>query len=481
MLSRYGLYLFIPVFLFIAYSYISSQPLLYKISAKIALKGVSQESAINDLQSKALIGKTLGQLPFQASYFYSDAPKKEIYPDSSPVKMIFRQYGNTSQATLVSMQTVDDRQFTLSRGDTSEFHKFNEPVTESYGSFIVIRNIGADSVHQAVNVKITPPAQLVSQFFHDLRVAPDHEKDVLKLTLVAGNPQKGINFLNTLFRLYGNTVRQPEAAEAADNTNTAHTETVVKPDKNLTDLTDKAAQLGRDIDRLKAEEKSQGTSVRVRRAPLDKNQARIYASVDSYIKRPIDEFVQIPYVDEIEDPDLNDQVNEFNETELSRQHLTSTQQTDSVNRKLMTLRSNIVETINGYLKNEGSDSNTALSREHIEAIIQSKQQSLAQVNKDIETAGFHTSAVVKTEKVKPVAASSPVSGLIVLDKPEDSAEAIPVNSLLIYGIAFIAGIFFPFAGWVIRSVRRNSSSRKLLDKEKLSEKLNDIFAVKQID
>src|ERR1700685_1743329 len=102
LLSRYGPYLFIPVFLFIAYNYISSQPLLYKISAKIALKGVSRESAINDLRSKALIGKTLDQLPFQASYFYADIPKKEIYPDSSPLKMIFRQYGSSNEATLVS-------------------------------------------------------------------------------------------------------------------------------------------------------------------------------------------------------------------------------------------------------------------------------------------------------------------------------------------------------------------------------------------
>jgi hypothetical protein len=189
----------------------------------------------------------------------------------------------------------------------------------------------------------------------------------------------------------------------------------------------------------------------------------------------------VPYVDEIEDPDLNDEVSEFNETELSRQRLTGSQQTDSINRKLMTLRSNIVERINGYLKTEGSASNAALSRAHVEALIQSKQQRLVQLNKDIETAGFHTGKIIKTEKVKPVETSAKFAGIGVLDKPEDNIEFIPVNTLFIYGIAIIAGIFFPFAGWVIRSVRRKTLSRKLLDKEKLSEKLNDIFAVKQID
>ena len=245
-------------------------------------------------------------------------------------------------------------------------------------------------------------------------------------------------------------------------------------------LKEKATALTSQIENLKAQSANLAGTAPVRRSNLDKGQAKIYQAVDSYVKKPIDEFVQVPYVDEIEDPELNDQVSEFNEAELSRRHLTGTRQIDSANRKLMTLRSNIVERINAHLRNEGSASNRTLSRNNILAQIQSKEHQLAQLKKDIETAGAKSYTVVKTEKAKAATAIG-TAGLVVLDKPGDNIEFVPVNSLLIYGIALIAGILFPFAGWVIRSARRNASSRKLLDKEKLSEKLNDIFAVKQID
>ena len=66
------------------------------------------------------------------------------------------------------------------------------------------------------------------------------------------------------------------------------------------------------------------------------------------MRKPVDQFVQVPgYVDEIEDPDLNDEVNEYNEAQLSKQHLVSTSRParsiDSVNRKLLVLQSMILE------------------------------------------------------------------------------------------------------------------------------------------
>lgn len=476
LLGRYSLYLFIPVSLFIAYNYISSQLPKYKVTAKIALKAIPTDSAINGIKSKYLINKALGQLPFQASYYFADLPEKEVYPDSSPVKLVVSNLNEGAPETWISVQVKGSKQFELTRGDTSEFYKFNTPINESYAKFTVSQNSAVKDPDKAVNIKIESQAEVLNRFYDNLKVTPDKENN-LKLTVITGNPQKGADFLNTLFKLYGKTIHQP--AKAGEITTTRY-DTVVKPGKDVSAQKEKAAELTRQIEDLRTQSANLANAAPVRRTTLDKGQAKIYRAVDAYIKKPIDEFVQVPYVDEIEDPELNDQVNEFNEVELNRRRLTSTRQTDSVNRKLMTLRSNIVEHINAYLRNEGSASNRALSRNNILASIQSKEHQLAELKKDIETAGIKSYAVVKTEKVT-AAASPGTAGLVVLDKPEDNIEFVPVNSLLIYGLALIAGIFFPFAGWVIRSARRNSSSRKLLDKEKMSEKLNDIFAVKQID
>jgi len=477
LLRRYGLYLFIPVSLFIAYNYISSQLPKYKVTAKIALKAIPTDSAINVFKSKSLVTKALGQLPFQSSYYFADMPETEIYPDSSPVKLVVSRLNEGAQATWISVQVKGSKQFELTRGDTSEFYKFNTPINESYAKFTVSQNPAFKDVDKAVNIKIEPQAEVLNRFYNNLKVTPDNKENNLKVTVITGNAQKGVDFLNTLFKSYGNTIHQPAKAREVTTT---HYDTVVKPGRDVSAQKAKAVDLTRQIEDLKAQSANLANAAPVRRTSLDKGQAKIYRAVDSYIKKPIDEFVQVPYVDEIEDPDLNDQVSEFNEIELNRRRLTSARQTDSINRKLMTLRSNIVERINSYLRSEGSASNRALSRNNILSLIQSKERQLAQLQKDIETVSAKSYAVVKTEKVTP-AASPGTAGLVVLDKPEDNIQFVPVNSLLIYGIALIAGIFFPFAGWVIRSARRNSSSRKLLDKEKLSEKLNDIFAVKQID
>jgi hypothetical protein len=310
-----------------------------------------------------------------------------------------------------------------------------------------------------------------------LTLTPDHDNDVLKLTVVTGNPNKGVAFLNMLFNLYSET---HHAAPVANNpSKPVQTETIVKPGKDITSLKDKATELKKEIDELKVEANSSVKIVRVKKSSLDKGQLKIYEAVDGYVKKPIGQFVQVPYVDEIEDPELNDQVSEFNETELARQHLSRSEQTDSINRKLMTLRSNIVEHINASL-GHGESLERSSPNTEVLASIKLKESRLAQVNKDIETAGFRTYTITKPDNTKPAA---PATGpkLVMLDKPADNIEYVPVNSMLIYGIALIAGMFFPFAGWVIRSVRKSSSSRKLLDKEKLSEKLNDIFAIKQID
>ncbi|MBS1529340.1 MAG: hypothetical protein JSU01_03445, partial [Bacteroidetes bacterium] len=140
LLRRYGPFLFIPAFLYLAYSYISSRSPQYKVSANISLKRVTQQTAIKELKSKDLVNRVLDQMPMEASYFFAERPRHEIYPDSSPVKVMVKSLHNGTNPVWISLRVTGDQQFELTRGDTSEFYKFGVPVSESYGTFIVLRN-----------------------------------------------------------------------------------------------------------------------------------------------------------------------------------------------------------------------------------------------------------------------------------------------------------------------------------------------------
>ncbi|MBS1529176.1 MAG: hypothetical protein JSU01_02615, partial [Bacteroidetes bacterium] len=334
-----------------------------------------------------------------------------------------------------------------------------------------------------VNVEMLARAQMVDILYNDLHVGTGHKQDVVQLALVTGNPRKGADILNSLIAIYGSTIRK-DSGNTAPNTKTVTVvqyDTVKKPGKDVSALKARAADLTNRIASLKRQEQSAGAGVQVRKGGIDKNQAKIYQAVDSYIKQPIDQFVQVPYVDEIENPDLNDLVNEFNETELSRRHYTAQAQIDSMNRKLMTLRSNIVEQIRAYLRNDHSESTSRLSKRYYEDQIAASQHRLDDINKEISTSGAPGFTVVKSNKVKTVGVSPASSGLVVLDKPEENVEFIPVNSAKIYVIAFLAGLLFPIAGWIIRVVHRSSSSRRPAQAAKLNGQINDLLHIKQID
>ncbi|HWD90387.1 MAG TPA: hypothetical protein VG367_19805 [Mucilaginibacter sp.] len=483
LLLLYGPLLFIPAFLYLAYNYISSKSPQYKVSAAISLKDVPQQTAIKDLKSKELINSVLDRMSLEASYFFADQPRQEIYPDSSPVKVVVKNLKNGPNPVWISLRATDAHQFELTRGDTSEFYRFREPISENYGTFVVVRNPRVDMVEKPVIVELLSRPQMITILNNDLHVGAGHKADIVQLALVTGNPKKGADFLNALLNIYGGTIRRDDnAAPATKTITTVQHDTIKKSGKDVRILKSKIADLTNQIASLKELEKSAGTTVQVRTGGVDKDQAKIYQAVDSYIKQPVDQFVQVPYVDEIEDPELNDQVNEFNELELSRRHYTAQAQVDSMNRKLMTLRSSIVEQIHAYLRIGQAESTTRPPKSYYEAQVAAKQRRLDEINSEISAAGTAGFTVVKNNKEKTISVAGASSKLVVVEKPQDNVEYIPVNAIKIYVIAFLAGLLFPIAGWIVRVVHRNSSSRRrLTEPGKLDGQLNDFFHVKQVD
>ncbi|MFI5161762.1 MAG: hypothetical protein ACHQHN_10830 [Sphingobacteriales bacterium] len=479
-IKKYGLFLFIPLLLAAAYFYADSLYPKYKVSAKVEVQDVPAASIIDGIKSKSLVEKTISQLPLTAKFYNVNSPKKELYGDSVPGRFVFSGDNKVNFPTRLEIAVPGGNQFTLNNNDTITFHQFNELINEPYGKFIVEKNPLFKSPDQAFIVKLDEPGNVVDQFYKDLHVESGSQNNVMTVSILAGNSQEGVDFLNMLFRLYDRA--NPRKAVAAPPVAAeANTDAITN---NINTLKEKGFELESEIKKLK--EQSRYTVIRPQtRRKLDEKQVKIYEAIKPYVKKPIDQFVQIPFVDEIEDPELNDEVNEYNETELSKQHmLASTQNNtgkiDTTNKKLMMLRSDIFEKVSGFIRG-GSPGTTTVTVVNPAAApaIRAKEDSLNQVYRDIRSERNRV-AIVKAAPVKPYIAVSG-SRLVMIGKPEDSVEYIPVNEMLIYGLALVASAIILFAWFIIRKVSKRTMAYPSLDPNNISEKINNLFAEKQID
>jgi hypothetical protein len=202
LLNRFGLYLFVPAFLLIAYAYTGSVYPQYRVTATIALKNTSAESAISEIKSKYLVQRALNELPFQASYYDAESPKKEIYGDSLNAKLVFarNRYANTE--TWLGMEVQGANSIVLTNGDTSAYLEFNNPMKESYGRFKIIHNPGDQYQQAAYIVRIEDPLRLLEQYYNSLRVKIADNDNTITVSVLSGNPKKGADFINKLLQLY---------------------------------------------------------------------------------------------------------------------------------------------------------------------------------------------------------------------------------------------------------------------------------------
>lgn len=201
LVKKFGLYLCVPVFLMIAYSYTNSAYSKYKVTAKIALRDGSADLAVSDIKSKYLVSKALEQLPFEASYYDGNSPRDEVFGNDLPVRMVFDHPCYTHDEVWLNIEVTGTNSFTLTHGDTIAYHEFNEPVHEWYGDFKVVRKPRAQYSQASYLVRLDDPDKIQEQYYNNLRVETVGD-DGLIVSIVSGSPQKGVDFLNKLLQLY---------------------------------------------------------------------------------------------------------------------------------------------------------------------------------------------------------------------------------------------------------------------------------------
>src|SRR5579871_837601 len=89
LVKKYGLYVFVPLFLLIAYCYTGSTFQQYRVSARIELKNITASEAAAGLHSEYLVKQALDELNFHASYYDAQSPRDELYGSEVAVRLKF--------------------------------------------------------------------------------------------------------------------------------------------------------------------------------------------------------------------------------------------------------------------------------------------------------------------------------------------------------------------------------------------------------
>ncbi len=236
LVNRFGLYLSVPAFLLIAYAYTNSAYPQYRVTAKIALKNITAESAITDIRSKYLVQKALNELPFQASYYDAESPKTEIYGDSLYARLIFAGHHYADTETWLRLEVQGANSVTLTHEDTTAYYEFNKHVNESYGKFKIAHSPGTAYQQASYIVRIENPARLLEQYYNSLRVKNAGDDNAITVSVLSGNSKKGADFINKLLQLYdgGHRNTSSRLANISDAVISAKKITVLeKPEINV--------------------------------------------------------------------------------------------------------------------------------------------------------------------------------------------------------------------------------------------------------
>lgn len=493
-LKKYGLFLCLPVFLFIAYSYTSNHHPQYKATAKIELNGISADEAIADIKSKPLLQKALDRLGYRISYYNTGNQDQEINGDSLPVKIQFSQFNTIDDDITLTFKTASPNTFTLTHGDTIAYEEFNKPSKTFYGTFKITHSAGTAYQDALFLFRLHDPVELIDRYYNSLQVKEEDDGKVLSVSAASGTPKKSAALVNKLLKLYSGTkhnippVEKKEQQEIKTNAPESQSADAERIAKNITMLREKAARLRHQVGLLTPKQQKPVIDSEQMHA-YDAIQMDVFKAIMPYMRKPVDQFVQVPYIDEIYDMELKKELTTYNAMQLRKQRaLANPEQNkirlDTFDNKMMFLQSEIVDNIT-FLRQQHSPE--AVAENHGNpTLLNAKKDSLDDIIKEItvekkQYAAIHvTPAAAQKPQQKAFSATS-TQRIVVLDKPESNIEYVAENSFWIYAIAVFAGLLIPLTVLVISNNRYNARLTRRANAQTLAERLNDLFAVKQID
>lgn len=536
-------------FLAVSFFYLQSVTPKYNVSCKVTAKSAL---ALDNLQSGKLLQKTVESLPYQVSYYKKEnGILRYLRNDSLPVELIVSDNAKLNTATMLDLQVISNQQFQITQEDTITSFRFNEVVDQPFGKFTVVKGPRFSINSDPVTLKFNDESALLQAYKANYTAKRDEDGTIV-LNVLVNYQQEGIDFLNKLLTIYNfshpatvetRMVAAPAPApQPVTHTmapaNTVSNEELTKAQDEITALKNKADKLSQQIADIKAQNKLLSNTSNIKPVVNSKpkpepepdftsaeQESRLLATIEAYVKNPVNKFVQIPHADKIQDRDLKNLVDKFNNLQTDYKQLFKDSGVNnatfkSTDRQLTLLKGNILDNVILIQDGEGEEEKTFHEDLTPEPVTGSATKSkgnksignggsnkkpvsyaeyadeLADVNRQLHqkieayrllTKQAETPQPVAETKQQPVvAASTPVivttdNGVKIIEKPGQTITPVYPDAILFYLLAVLAGFAAAVLLIYLKNLALSIKWANPVDLKKINEKLSGLINIKQID
>ena len=436
--------------------------------------GSSIENEIEKIKSDAVLERVLTELSLQTGYYISGAVrKKEIYGDNLPISVQIDTLAEEAYKKKITIIIENNKVFQL-QDDNNTTHRFGEPIKKPYGSFTVLIT-SPSLVKQPRKIHITfhDVRDLISTYSKALTVAQVNKKaNVLTVNLVDAIPQKGVAILNKLIDVYDK--------ENQENQNQLAIETITFIDDRLKNLTADLLSTEKSIEQFKRQNQvtdvsSEASAYQDESRSYNKQlsdlniQLDVVESLEKYLSLQKDQYELVPGTLRIDEPTLVELVGKFNELQLQRERVLRTAEPAnplilSLNEQLANLRLNILENLRTIKRVLAVTRSTIAGKA---SSFQSRINQIPTIERGLNTISRQEGVkrdlyvfLLHKREESAMSLAATVSNTRVINPPSASKLPVEPKKPVIFGLALVLSLLFPFGFIFIRDFLTDKIQRK---------------------
>lgn len=432
------------------------------------------------LKSKSLMQRVLTELSLHTSYYAEGRFKdREIYGHELPVKVIISKLNAAAFKTTISLHLKQGNVFELEEKDhQTSTYKLGQEIHKPYGIFSVVAGPGIASVNsytdEKIIIKFNDIQSLAEYYTEELKAEEVNKKaSVLTLSLTEPVAEKSKNILNKLIEVYNR--------EAVEDKNLMAANTVRFIDNRLTYLTAELSDVEKNVEQYKRQNavtdiNSEAGIYREQISVSNKQlsdlgiQIDVLESIEGYLNRQDGQYKLVPSTLSIADATLSGLIVRFNDLQLERERLLSTNEPNSplvrnINEQLVNLRANILENLANIKKG------MAITRQNLLAVtggfesqiqkVPLIERQLLEINRDRTIKqDIYLYLLQKREEAAMSLAATNVANLRIIDPAMAGNKPAKPNKPIILLVALAMGLGLPFATIFIKDMFNDKVLRK---------------------
>jgi tyrosine-protein kinase Etk/Wzc len=446
------------------------------------------DNQIMVLSSRSLVRKTLEVLPFELEFYYQGLIKKRSLYPAQPVNMIFDSLSKLPEDVKFSIKYLGNDMFSLdAKSDKAfEIHRkasFGDNIDFNGGSFRIelkeygwIRNKSERKLHFIYHSR----RKLVEDYIKRLKIEPASKKGTMvKISLEGTNKIEDLDFLRKLTDIFLNISLEKKNIEAI--------RTIQFIDDQLIGISDSLLLTESKLQKFRANNRvmnlsAQGQVIIDQANNLENEKARLgmedkyYNYLSEYLEKDIAGEVPIaPATMGIVDPgltklvaDLADLQGKLYSKTLGDKNPLQSQLTQQI----QNIKQALKETLKGM---KGGNSLAMKENQNQIDAINARAYALPKTERELLgierkyklNDGLYTFLLEK-RSVAQMQKASNIADNEMIDYPEYDNEPVSPNKPMVYLLAILTGIGFPFL-WIFLADIFNIKIRKLEEINQLTE------------